>query len=250
MKEVNIMPGAEPFFFLGSETGVLLSHGFTGTTQSMQFIGETLHQQGGLTVLGVRLRGHGTRPEDMARASAEEWVCDVEEALEQLRQRCSRVFMGGLSMGGTLTLYMAAMHPDVIRGAMPVNAAIYLDNPNLAELALQSGVPATVPGVGADIKKPGETELVYPVVPVPAIRHLYTLMAVTKDLLPRVVCPMLVFTSTEDHVVPPTNGPFIMEHLGSHDKRLLWLENSYHVATLDNEKERIASEMIAFVNSH
>lgn len=250
MYEASIMPGAEPFFFEGNETGVLLSHGFTGTTQSMRFIGETLHQQGRFTVLGVRLRGHGTRPEDMARASAEEWICDLEEALEVLRKRCSRVFIGGLSMGGTLTLYMAAVHPDVIHGAMPVNAAIFLDNPDLAGLALLSGAPFSVPGVGADIKKPGETELVYPVVPVPAIRHLYALMAVTKELLPKVSCPVLVFASTEDHVVPPSNGPYILERIVSQDKRLLWLENSYHVATLDNDKERIAAEMIAFVNAH
>jgi carboxylesterase len=250
MKESKVMPGAEPFFFEGNETGVLLSHGFTGTTQSMHFIGEALNRDGGFTTMGVRLRGHGTRPEEMARASAEEWICDLETALGTLHRRCKRVFIGGLSMGGTLTLYMAAMHPEVICGAMPVNAAIFLNNPDMAGLALRAGAPASVPGVGADIKKPGQIELVYPVVPVPAIRQLYALMAVTEDLLPRVVCPALIFTSTEDHVVPPANGPFIMERLGSQDKRLVWLENSYHVATLDNEKERIAEEMVAFIDAH
>lgn len=245
----GIMPGAEPFFLEGDRTGVLLSHGFTGTTQSMRFIGEYLHQKGGFTVLGVRLSGHGTQPQEMARASAGEWVADVESGLEELQARCSKVFMGGLSMGGTLTLIMAALHPQVIAGALPVNAAIYLDNPALAHLAFQMDAPATVPGVGADIKKPGETELVYPVVPVPAIRHLYGLMAVAKELLPQVTCPTMVFTSREDHVVPPGNGPYILEHLGAADKRLVWLENSYHVATLDNDKEFIAEEMVSFIRA-
>ena len=233
--------------FAGNQTGVLLSHGFTGTTQSMRAIGEMLNAQGGFTVMGPRLTGHGTRPEDMARASAAEWVCDIELALEELRQRCQKVFIGGLSMGGTLTLYMAAMHPEVIAGALPVNAAVFLDSPDLAGLALNAGAPANIPGVGADIKMLGGSELAYPVVPVPAIRHLYTLMAVTRELLPRVTCPTLVFTSTEDHVVPPANGPYILEHLGATEKRLVWLENSYHVATLDDDRERIAAEMIAFI---
>lgn len=249
MSQTGVIPGAEPFFFEGDQTGVLLSHGFTGTTQSMRFIGEYLNQQGGFTVLGVRLSGHGTQPGDMARASAGEWVADVESGLERLQALCSKVFMGGLSMGGTLTLIMAALHPQAIAGALPVNAAIYLDNPDLAHLAYQAGAPDTVPGVGADIKKPGETELVYPVVPVPAIRHLYGLMAVAKELLPRVACPTVVFTSREDHVVPPSNGPYILEHLGAADKRLVWLERSYHVATLDNDKELIAAEMAAFIRA-
>ena len=152
-------------------------------------------------------------------------------------------------MGGTLTLVMAALHPQAIAGAFPINAAIYLDNPDLAFLAYQAGAPDSVLGVGADIKKAGETELVYPVVPVPAIRHLYGLMAVAKDLLPRVTCPTVVFTSREDHVVPPSNGPYILEHLGAADKRLFWLDNSYHVATLDNDKELIAAEMLAFIRA-
>lgn len=247
MDDPNILPGAEPFLFAGNQTGVLLSHGFTGTTQSMRAIGEMLHAQGGFTVMGPRLTGHGTRPEDMARASAAEWVCDIELALEELRQRCQKIFIGGLSMGGTLTLYIAAMHPEVIAGALPVNAAVFLDSPDLAGLALNAAAPANIPGVGADIKMLGGSELAYPVVPVPAIRHLYTLMAVTRELLPRVSCPTLVFTSTEDHVVPPANGPYILEHLGATEKRLVWLENSYHVATLDDDRERIAAEMIAFI---
>ena len=161
------------------------------------------------------MSGHGTQPQDMARASAGEWVGDVESGLEKLQARCNKVFMGGLSMGGTLTLIMAALHPQAIAGALPVNAAIYLDNPDLAFLAYQAGAPDTILGVGADIKKPGETELVYPVVPVPAIRHLYGLMAVAKELLPQVACPTVVFTSREDHVVPPSNGPYILDASGS-----------------------------------
>jgi len=72
MPETRVMTGAEPFFFEGGEVGCLVSHGFTGTTQSMRFLGEFLASEGGLTVVGPRLKGHGTSVEDMARASAED----------------------------------------------------------------------------------------------------------------------------------------------------------------------------------
>lgn len=244
------LPGAEPFFFEGSRTGCLVSHGFTGTTQSMRFLGEYLAREGGLTVIGPRLKGHGTAPEDMAQSTAAEWIHDLEAAMETLRERCDRIFVTGLSMGGTLTLYMAAMHPDVFHGAAPINGAVFLNSPDMAGLAFMANAPAVIPGVGSDIKQPGVTELAYPVVPVPAIRQLYALMGVTRELLPRVTCPTLVFQSRDDHVVNPDNAPYIVEHVGTADKRLVWLDNSYHVATLDNDKELIASETLRFIQEH
>jgi len=250
MPETRVMTGAEPFFFEGGEVGCLVCHGFTGTTQSMRFLGEFLANEGGLTVVGPRLKGHGTSVEDMARSSAEDWIRSVEAGLETLRERCSKIFMTGLSMGGTLTLYTAAMHSDVICGAVPINGALFVNNPDLAGLAFMAGAPATVPGVGGDIKKPGVTELAYEDVPVPAIRQIYALMSVTREVLPRVMCPTLVVQSRDDHIVVPDNAPFIIENIGAEDKRLLWLENSYHVATLDHDKELIARETLKFFQDH
>jgi len=247
MPETQVMTGAEPFFFEGGEVGCLISHGFTGTPQSMRFLGEFLATEGRLTVAGPRLKGHGTSVEDMAQSSAEEWIRSLEAGLQKLRERCSKIFVTGLSMGGTLTLYMAAMYPDVIRGAIPINGALFVNNPDFAGLAFMSGAPATVPGVGGDIKKPGVTELAYEDVPVPSIRQIYALMSVTRELLPRVICPTLVIQSRDDHIVVPDNAPFIIENIGAQDKRLLWLENSYHVATLDHDKELIAGEALKFI---
>lgn len=250
MNEYPILPEAQPFFFEGNEIGVLVSHGFTGTTQSMRYLGEKLAREGGFTVIGPRLKGHGTDPRDMAQSTAEDWIRSIETALETLQARCTTIFMTGLSMGGTLTLYTAAMYPHVIKGALPINAAIQLHSADMAMLAYLRDAPEMLPGIGSDIKEPGIVELAYPLTPVRAIREIYALMAVTHDLLPRVTCPTLIFQSREDHVVPPANGPFILEHIGAAEKRLVWLENSYHVATLDYDKDLIAEESIRFIQEH
>ncbi|MFH2132574.1 MAG: alpha/beta fold hydrolase, partial [bacterium] len=159
MTESRILPGAEPFFFEGGETGCLVCHGFTGSPQSMRFLGEYLSHEGGLTVAGPRLQGHGTSVADMAASTAEDWIRSVEAGLEMLKARCTRIFIAGLSMGGTLTLYTAAMHPEIICGAIPINGAVISNNPDLAALAFSADAPATISGLGGDIKKPGVSEL-------------------------------------------------------------------------------------------
>nr|HMQ74358.1 alpha/beta fold hydrolase [Rubrivivax sp.] len=109
MSDEPILAGAEPFFFKGNDIGVLVCHGFTGTTQSMRYLGEQLHGAG-YTVIGPRLKGHGVSPAAMARSTAADWVESVEQALDELRKHCSQIYMTGLSMGGTLTLHTAAKH--------------------------------------------------------------------------------------------------------------------------------------------
>lgn len=248
MTDSAILPGAEPFYFAGNEVGVLLSHGFTGSPQSMRWLGEQVHAAG-YTVAGVRLAGHGTSPADMAHTNAQDWIASVDEALDTLQQTCSQVFMVGLSMGGTLTLYSAAKRPELICGAVTVNAAVRVGGPVMSGLVYDRHAPATVPGIGCDIKAAWVQELAYDEVPVGCFREAMNLATVAHELLPVVRCPVLVITSREDHVVDPSNGPLIVQRLGSNRIDLRWLDNSYHVATLDNDRAAIAAETITFIRS-
>ncbi|MGH3090140.1 MAG: alpha/beta hydrolase [Rubrobacteraceae bacterium] len=247
--EQNVMRGAEPFRFEGNETGVLVSHGFTGTTQSVRPLGEALAAKG-LTVAGPRLEGHGTSMEDHARSTASDWIRAIEEDLAWLEVRCDKVFFAGLSMGGMFSLYFAATRPDLISGVIPINACVFLGNPDLARLVFLDDAPETVPGVGSDIMMEGMEELVYPEVPVPPLKELMAIMRVTDDLLPTIRCPALILQSLEDHVVPPENGPYIFDRLGSEEKELVRLEESYHVATLDNDAPFIAERAVEFIREH
>ena len=247
--EQQVMEGAEPFRFEGNGTGVLVSHGFTGTTQSVRPLGEALAKEG-FTVMGPRLTGHGTSMEDHSQSTALDWISSIEEGLTWLGQRTHTVFFAGLSMGGMFALYFAATRSEFIRGIIPINACVYLNDPELARIVFDPQAPATVPGVGSDIKAEGVEELVYPEVPIPPVKEFMALMRVTDDLLPTVTAPALVLQSTEDHVVPPENGPHILEKLGSEDKELVRLENSYHVATLDNDSDLVAERTVRFIREH
>lgn len=242
----QVMEGAESFHMEGNEVGVLVCHGFTGTTQSVRPLGQGL-ARAGYTVAGPRLAGHGTNVKDMAKSTVSDWISSIEEEMNWLQERTEQIFFVGLSMGGTLALYCAALRPELIHGMVLINACVSLRDPELSRLVFDKDAPATVPGVGSDIKASGVKELAYPEIPIPAVKEFMALMRATDDLLPIIETPTLMFQSLEDHVVPPENGPYIQENLGSRYKQLARLENSYHVATLDNDANYIAEQTVRFI---
>ena len=243
---VEVLAGAEPFAYEGSDVGVLVLHGFTGSTQSVHYLGEQLHHRFGFSVVGPRLPGHGTSPDEMARTGYLDWVGEAEAALRELAARKRKTFVTGLSMGGTLTLNLAARCPDLVAAIAPIAPAAGLMNDGFATVLSMNPPPDRIPGIGSDIKAPGVKELAYEEVPVACMREVSLLISITRDLMHKIVCPALVIHGREDHVVPPANAMAVINTIRSDDARLLWLNNSYHVATLDNDKDVIVDRVGAF----
>jgi carboxylesterase len=213
----------------------------------MRYLGEELHRRFGFSVSGPRLKGHGTSPDDMATTGYLDWVASAEEALHELSGGRDKVFVTGLSMGGTLCLNLAARFPDLVAGIIPINGCGGLLGPEMAELAFRRDGDDRIPGIGSDIKAAGVIELAYAEVPVQCVRQANALMGATGNLLSKVTCPTLVIQSRDDHVLSPANGPLIVRSVGSRDVRLLWLEDSYHVATLDNDRDLIVERTGRFI---
>lgn len=241
-EEYLVLEGAEPFFFEGSDIGVLLCHGFTGTTQSMKPLGEA-YAKAGYTICGPRLRGHGTHYEEMEQTKMEDWIASVEEGLVWLKDRCETIFVTGLSMGGTLTLYLAEKYPE-IKGIVLINSAVELP---LLEMAQHITDTRFLDAIGSDIKRVGNQELAYTKTPVRSIKELIKLTDAVSRKLNKVSCHVLLFVSMEDHVVPPNNTQIIYDRISASDKKIITLKNSYHVATLDNDQGIIISETLAFI---
>ncbi|WLR58818.1 alpha/beta hydrolase [Guptibacillus hwajinpoensis] len=244
MAKYDVLLGAEPFYFDGNHIGVLVLHGFTGSTQSMRYLGEQLASEG-YTVCGPRLKGHGTHYEDMEQSTYKEWIQSVEDGYQWLNDRCDEIFITVLSMGGTLTLYLAEKHPEV-KGIMPINAAI--DLPGLEQMRGKTE-PRFLDAIGSDIKAEGVDELAYEKTPTKSIQEILALTEITRKDLKTISAPALIFKSLEDHVVPPENSTTIYNEIASSNKEVIELKNSYHVATLDHDKELIAEKCKAFVKA-
>jgi len=239
------MPGAEPFSFRGGDgpdgrTGVLLLHGFTGTPMSMRPWGEHLAAEG-FAVRCPLLPGHGTRWQDCNASTHDQWTTAVERAFDELAAECDRVFVAGLSMGGTLATRLAEVRPGDVAGLVLVNPALLTQRVDAKLLPLLARITPSWAPIAGDIKKPGVTELAYPKLPTRAMMQLRALWALTRADLGRVTAPTIVFHSAEDHVVEPVNSTILLAGLGSTDTTEVLLEDSYHVATLDNDAPTIFS---------
>ncbi|MGG1674784.1 alpha/beta hydrolase [Neobacillus sp. NRS-1170] len=240
-----IIKGAEEFYYKESNIGILISHGFVGTPQSVHYVGEKLAQLG-YSVLAQRLKGHGTHYYDLENCTHEEWFESLEKGYQKLTQHCSSIFVLGQSMGGTLALWLAHKHKD-IKGIILVNPALSL--PSFDHLRGKE-IPRFIDEGNPDIKAKDAYEITYQKVPIKAIHQLQTLMDITPAIIPDIHCPVLGVKSAVDHVVPPENTDYIMDHIGSAGKEMIVLENSYHVASLDHDKDLIIEECQRFVQQH
>jgi len=241
-----VMAGAEPFDLPGGPVGVLLCHGFTGTPQSMRAWGEHL-AGAGFAVRCPLLPGHGTRWQDANASTEDDWYGELSAALDDLRSRCTSVVVAGLSMGGTLALWLAERRPDDVAGLVLVNPSLLTERRDAKLLPLLARVtPAWAP-IASDIKKPGSTELAYPRLPTRAAVALRRLWAAVRADLGTIRTPLLVFRSVTDHVVEPASTRLLLAEVGSSDTTEVLLHESYHVATLDNDAPMIFTRSVDWI---
>lgn len=245
------MTGAEAFEFPGgSSVGVLLIHGFTGSPAEMRPVGEALAAHG-IGSIGPLLQGHGTHPEDMIGFAYEDWVADVERALDELLTRCDQAVLVGLSMGGTLALNVAARRtndPRII-GVAPICAPLVLDDWRLGIVKYASKFVKWQSWGAPDIKNRAawDRHVGYRRYRLPPLLQLLDLMRETKARLAVVRQPVLVVQARVDHVVPPRNAELIYDGVSSSQRSVLLLDNCYHVVTIDHPAEQLNAAIIRFV---
>ncbi len=242
---MTIADQARPFHADGGPVGVLLCHGFTGTPASMIAWARHLNAAG-FTVALPRLPGHGTTWQELSVTSWHDWYDCVEAEYQALAQRCEVVFVAGISMGGSLTLRLAEQHPD-IAGLMLVNPALGAVDPLARFAPALKYVIRRVDSVGNDIHKRGVDEGGYGVTPVAAVAELLGLWTDVRSCLDLVTCPIILFRSAVDHVVPASSSDAVVRQVSSDDITEVMLPNSYHVATMDYDADTIFAASTAFV---
>lgn len=219
-------------------------HGLTGAPASVEGVAEAL-REAGFVVDVPSLPGHGTRVEDLDDKRWSDWLGAAEDALA--RAAPGRVLLFGLSMGGSLACRLAADHPDRVARIATVNP--FIDPPAESFREAVRGVIAAGfprgPGIAGDIADPSVTEPGYDELPLEALLSLCEGLDDLLERLPQVTCPLLIFTSTQDHVIPPVSSDVLAERVSGPVERVV-LERSYHVATLDHDRAEIEKRTVEF----
>jgi carboxylesterase len=193
-----------------------------------------------------RLAGHGTSVEEMAGTRWADWTRDAENALGELRKRCSKVVVVGLSMGGAITLWLASRHAD-LSGIVCINPTTKSSPAKLAgaRLAVKAG-KKFAPAIGSDISDPAVKETSYDANPLePAISLFADGLKPLSKTYGSIKVPLLLFTATNDHVVSPKESDFLASKYAGSIERVV-LERSFHVATQDVEKEIVNAKALEF----
>ncbi len=244
--EPQILKGAEEFTLGQGTVGVLLVHGFTGSPQTVRGLGAYLAERD-LAVEGIRLPGHGTTWQDLNARATKEWVDAVEAGFAKVAEGRRKVFIVGLSFGAALALDFAARHPDDVAGLVTLAPLVYTKDPRRFLAPVISRLTRSLPGIGNDIADKHARELAYERLPTSAAYQMLRFIKGARAALPGVRCPIVVMHSRNDHTVHPGNSQVIFDTVASEDKELVWLDKSYHVITLDLDKQEVFERTYDFI---
>jgi len=242
------------FFFPGEGLSALLIHGLTGTPYEMRWLGERM-AAAGIRVRGVRLAGHAGAPEDLGAANYDNWYESVVQGFEDLRQYGDPNIVVGLSAGAVLAARLAIDQREAVAGIAMLAPAFYLPRSTMLLLRMVQKLGRISRQLY--LYSPGDSDIhdaaarrIHPTThlfPISAPINLLDMSKIVRRRLQRVTQPALLMHSRLDHTCPfDRNVNFVMKHLGSIEKRCVVLDESYHVITVDTEKEQVAAEVLNF----
>jgi carboxylesterase len=236
---------AEPFAVDHGARGVLVLHGYTGVPRSMRPLAAAFDAAGFSVELPL-LPGHGTSVDDLVGRRYPDFFDAADASYQRLARRGGPIVVCGLSMGGTLALDLALAHAE-IAGLVLVNPAVEPPAQSLYELlraALKAG-SVTMPSIASDIKRSGQSGGGYDATPIAAAVSIFEATERIAPRLAEISVPALLFSSRSDHVVPTSSSELVERTYGGPLERVM-LEESYHVATLDNDAPLIERAAVAF----
>ena len=245
-EEEAFAASGRPFAPGGQRVGVLLCHGFTGNPSSLRAWAEFLSERG-YAVSVPRLPGHGTRWQELNATGYGDWYAEAERSFEKLPAECDQVFVAGLSMGACLALNLAEEKGRDVAGLVLVNPSVNRERKDVLLLPVLKHLVPSFPGIGSDVKRPGVVERAYPRTPLKAAHSYFSALPGVRTRLPEVTQPLLLFRSRVDHVVDPSSARIILSTVSSRDLEERVLEDSYHVATIDNDAPAIFTGSAEFI---
>jgi carboxylesterase len=252
------------------EYAVLALHGLRSTPLELQPVLKSLHAAG-MTVFAPHMPGYGFSNEPET-GPWQQWLTEALAHFDELASKHRQVAVCGLSMGATLALAVAAARKDRISALAAFSTTLYYDGWNtpwyrflrplgyytplrnkivvrekdpfgIKNLRLREWIARQV--ASGPLSAIGATTLT-----LPALHQAEGLMRHTRKHLHEIVAPGLILHSSHDDVASLKSATMVQRRIRANDVRLVQLHDSYHMITLDNEREHVAALTVNFFNDY
>ncbi|QTT87200.1 alpha/beta hydrolase [Pseudomonas chlororaphis] len=265
---IDLGEGDAGFVLGNGEVAVLLIHGLTGTPTELRRVAAGL-AKAGCTVYVPTLAGHCGNNADLQATGWQDWYEGVRRTFVGIRQRHRQVFVGGLSMGAVMSMYLASEHPGQVSGLLMYSTTLKYDGWSINKLAFLTPLLMKIP-FGVHIcsfeEKPPygiKNERLRAVVERQmkagesssaglltmegvTVRELHRMNAVVKKRMPSITTPALVLHSIEDDITSRWNADYVERKLGGPVVKVL-LDNCYHMITVDLQYRRVVELSADFI---
>ncbi len=262
----------DPVTLVGGEHAVLLIHGLQSSPAEMLPLAKRLHQSG-YTVHLPHIRGYGYRHGDDAHSITrwQEWRATVLTEFHALKQQYKSVAVGGLCIGAVLALSVAAELGDEVAALSLLSTTLYYDGWSIPWYRVLLPIAYYTPfrylysyrerepfglkneqlrkWVAREMSHKDSSMAGAAKLTLPAVHQAELLIGSVKKSLRQVTAPALIMHAVEDDVSTPRSASFVAGNIGSRTVENILLHNSYHMLTIDNEREQVAAETIRFFNA-
>lgn len=256
----------------GGEHAVLLIHGLQGVPAEMQPLAKRL-QKAGYSVRVPHFKGYGYMEGDTPRSVTpwRDWRGQVMAELRSMKRQYKTVSVGGLCIGAVLSLSVAEEASKEIDGLVLLSTTLYYDGWSIPWYRFMLPLGYYTPfryiytykerepfGLkNQQLRKWVAREMNHKTssiagasnLTLPAIHEAELMIKTVRQNLHKVTAPALIIHAMEDDVSTPRSAEFVASHIGSDNVHKIMLHDSYHMITLDNEREQVADETIRFLDA-
>jgi carboxylesterase len=200
-----------------------------------------------------------------------DWHARALAEFRTLRQQHTSVAVGGLCIGATLSLSIAAELGDEVSALTLLATTLWYDGWSIPwyRFLRYAGYyspfrylysyrerepfglknPQLRKWIAREMSHKDSSIVGASKLNLPAIQEAERMIQSVKQSLHRVTAPAIIIHAEEDDVASPRNARYVAEHISSSLVESVMLHNSYHMITVDNDREQVACETIRFFNA-
>lgn len=250
LEKAKIDKDAQPFWHkTKAPCAILFVHGFADSLWRVNGFANKLKKK--YAVKGITLHGHSTKPEDLTVYGPKEWFAQLEEEFIKLKKNHKKVYLVGVSFGGNLILDLAIKYKEDIAGIVLIETPARLNNHEILRFIIKIAKPFKKfyyrnKDLEESEKQKLEKKGIYNKVPLVAAERVLKYIENQRKRLKEVMVPVLITQSKKNDKLSEGNAKYLFNHLGTKDKKIVWLSSKRHTRIDAENKEKIYKQAVFF----